>query len=220
MNARDFQTGAAMLELVASTAGLTLRDFMTGAYVGKLEAAMDVTPRDVFTGAAVSKLAGGGASGSPLDAAGFLNAAIDSDGWLRSLGGTTDINNDGEPETWVSLAGMTIPVPASGTLQGQIIIPDTIQPADSGVKWLRVYAAESLFLSDGSWPAPSTCYALGLPNPGTLTFTLNNSELAFHFDTLNDTVSYSVSAASKLCIAFEQFTTDDAVRVILTEQAK
>lgn len=217
MNARDFQTGAAMLELVASTAGLTLRDFMTGAYVGKLDAALDITPRDVLTGSAVSKLVGGGggeSSGSPFDAADFLNAAIDPDGWLRSLGGTTDINNDGEPETWLHLAGMTLPIPQSGSLMGQIVIPDTIQY--TGIpKWLRIYGAESLFLPDGG-NQPNR-HSISLPSPGTVAFTLTTSQLTLTVDA--ETVSYPVTANAKLCILVEEFAVDDAIRIVLMEQA-
>lgn len=153
---------------------------------------------------------GGGSSGSPFDAAEFLNAAIDPDGWLRSLGGTTDINNDGEPETWLHLAGMTLPIPQSGSLMGQIIIPETIQY--TGIpKWLRIYGAESLFLPDGG-NQPNR-HSIGLPNPGTVAFTLTTSQLTLTVDA--ETVSYPVTANAKLCILVEEFAVDDAIRVVL-----
>ena len=158
----------------------------------------------------VCSLGGEGSSGSPFDAAEFMNAEIDPTGWLRSLGGTTDINNDGEPETWLNLAGMTLPIPQSGSLIGQIIIPETIQYA--GIpKWLRIYGAESLFLPDGG-NQPNR-HSIGLPSPGTVEFTLTASQLTITMDA--QTVNYPVTANAKLCILFEEFTVDDAIRVVL-----
>lgn len=152
----------------------------------------------------------GSGGGQPFADAEFLNAAIDPDGWLRSLCGTTDINNDGEPETWLNLAGMTLPIPPSGSLMGQIVIPDTIQ--HNGIaKWLRIYGAESLFRPDGG-NQPNR-YAIGLPNPGTVSFTLTTSQL--NITRGAETVSYPVTANAKLCILLEEFAVDDAVRVVL-----
>jgi hypothetical protein len=118
MNARDFVTGSAMLELVASTAGLTLRDFMTGSAVGKLDAALDITPRDVLTGAAVGKLvqAGGGTAVVPV----LVNATLE-DGVLSWSGQTLDVTGDGTGDVPGYLA--TIASPASGVVSGQIEVP-------------------------------------------------------------------------------------------------
>lgn len=164
-----------------------------------------------FDEAAAGNDSGGGeSSGSAFDAAEFLNAAIDPDGWLRSLGGTTDINNDGEPETWLHLAGMTLPIPQSGSLMGQIVIPETIQ-YNGITKWLHIYGAESLFLPDGG-NQPNR-HSIVLPSPGTVAFTLTTSQLTLTVDA--ETVSYPVTANAKLCILVDEFAVDDAIRIVL-----
>ncbi len=56
LTARGVVTGAAMLQLIAAHAGMTERDFNTGAYLDKLDPALDITARDIITGAYVDKL--------------------------------------------------------------------------------------------------------------------------------------------------------------------
>lgn len=56
LTARAVVTGAAMLQLIAEHAGLAPRDFNTGAWLDKLDPALDITARDILTGAYVEKL--------------------------------------------------------------------------------------------------------------------------------------------------------------------
>ncbi len=56
ITARGVVTGAAMLQLIAEHAGLAPRDFETGAWLDKLDPALDITARDIVTGAYIEKL--------------------------------------------------------------------------------------------------------------------------------------------------------------------
>lgn len=83
LTARDVMTGAAILQLIADHAGLTPRDFSTGAWLDKLDPALDITARDIVTGAYVQK----------------LNLPAPPDGWLITGGYYRDgelVYNGGE----------------------------------------------------------------------------------------------------------------------------
>ena len=56
LTARGIHTGLVMLQLIAEHAGMTERDFSTGAWLDKIDPALDITARDIITGVYVDKL--------------------------------------------------------------------------------------------------------------------------------------------------------------------